>query len=86
MATKKQKRGEGRLVAKPGIGAPKKEHVSCNKRDGAKGTEEGGRTPKKQLSKCPHQRIRSTCKVCGGASICPSICPHQRIRSTCKEC
>ena len=31
---------------------------------------------------CPHQRQRSKCKECGGASICP----HQRRRSTCKEC
>jgi hypothetical protein len=49
---------------------------------------------------CPHQRQRSRCKECGGASICPhqrlrsqckecggaGICPHQRRRSTCKEC
>ena len=49
---------------------------------------------------CPHQRQRSRCKECGGASICQhqrrrsrckecggaSICQHQRQRSTCKEC
>ena len=28
------------------------------------------------------QRIRSQCKECGGASICP----HKRQRSRCKEC
>ena len=31
---------------------------------------------------CQHQRQRSKCKECGGASICP----HQRRRSKCKEC
>ena len=31
---------------------------------------------------CPHQRRRSQCKECGGASICQ----HQRQRSRCKEC
>ena len=49
---------------------------------------------------CQHQRQRSKCKECGGASICQhqrqrslckecggaSICQHQRIRSKCKEC
>ena len=49
---------------------------------------------------CPHQRQRSDCKECGGASICQhqrkrntckecggaSICQHQRRRSECKEC
>ena len=34
------------------------------------------------LSLCPHQRRRSACKECGGASICQ----HQRERSKCKEC
>ena len=37
---------------------------------------------KKPRSLCPHQRQRSQCKECGGASICP----HQRQRSRCKEC
>ena len=60
----------------------------------------GGAEHKKPLSLCPHQRERSLCKECGGASICPhqckrstckecgraSICPHQRQRSRCKEC
>ena len=31
---------------------------------------------------CQHNRIRSQCKECGGASICE----HNRIRSQCKEC
>ena len=34
------------------------------------------------MSLCPHQRRRSACKECGGASICL----HQRIKSRCKEC
>ena len=34
------------------------------------------------MSICQHQRQRSQCKECGGASICQ----HQRIRSRCKEC
>jgi hypothetical protein len=37
---------------------------------------------KKPRSVCPHQRQRSKCKECGGASICQ----HQRIRSRYKEC
>ena len=57
-----------------------------------------GKTPRAGL--CPHQRRRSECKECSGASICQhqrirsqckecggaSICPHQRRRSRCKEC
>src|SRR5690606_16035824 len=49
---------------------------------------------------CEHDRQRSKCKECGGASICEhdrirnqckecgggSICEHNRIRSYCKEC
>ena len=56
--------------------------------------------PKYVHPKCLHGRQRSTCKECGGASICEhnrrrtyckecsggSICEHDRIRSTCKEC
>ena len=99
-AAKRQKRGEGGLVAKPGNGVPKKEQASRNKRDRVKDNEEGGGAPKKQRSKCPHQRQRSKCKECGGSSICPhqrqrsrckecggsSLCPHQRQKSRCKEC
>jgi hypothetical protein len=50
--------------------------------------------------KCPHNRQRSVCKDCGGASICEhnrqrstckdcggaSICEHNRVRSRCKDC
>ena len=32
--------------------------------------------------KCEHNRERSKCKECGGASICE----HQREKSQCKEC
>jgi len=42
----------------------------------------GGAAHKKPRSVCPHQRQRSRCKECGGASLCQ----HQRIRSQCKEC
>lgn len=52
------------------------------------------------IKKCEHQRRRSECKECGGASICEhnrqrsqckdcggaSICEHQRFRSSCKDC
>ena len=31
---------------------------------------------------CPHGRIRSYCKECGGSQICE----HDRIRRQCKEC
>ena len=51
-------------------------------------------------NKCEHNRIRSQCKDCGGASFCEhgkrktqciecggsQICEHNRIRSTCKDC
>ena len=54
----------------------------------------------KEKNKCIHNRVRSTCKDCGGASICEhkrqrstckecggsSICEHNRQRSTCKDC
>jgi len=50
--------------------------------------------------RCPHGRIRSQCKDCGGSSICEhnrhrpkckecggsEICEHNRQRSDCKEC
>ena len=42
----------------------------------------GGAAHKKGRSRCPHDRIRSRCKECGGSGICP----HQRRRSTCQEC
>jgi hypothetical protein len=31
---------------------------------------------------CPHGRQKSTCKECGGSSICE----HKKLRSQCKEC
>lgn len=51
-------------------------------------------------NKCEHDRRRSKCKECGGASICEhnrqrsqckncgggGICDHGRVRSHCKEC
>lgn len=54
----------------------------------------------KKSNKCPHNRQRSKCKECDGASICEhnrrrsrckecggsEICEHGRIRSQCKEC
>ena len=64
------------------------------------GAAEAGAATKKRCILCPHQRIRSQCKECGGVGICPhqrrrskckecggaSICQHQRQRSHCKEC
>jgi hypothetical protein len=45
--------------------------------------EQGGSRGKRgKPSLCPHQRIRSKCKECGGSSICQ----HQRRRSQYKEC
>eukprot|EP00820_Chromera_velia_P027474 Cvel_11029.t1-p1 / transcript=Cvel_11029.t1 / gene=Cvel_11029 / organism=Chromera_velia_CCMP2878 / gene_product=Zinc finger protein 283, putative / transcript_product=Zinc finger protein 283, putative / location=Cvel_scaffold680:33973-36123(-) / protein_length=717 / sequence_SO=supercontig / SO=protein_coding / is_pseudo=false len=49
---------------------------------------------------CPHEKVRSTCKECGGKGICEhgrqrhrckdcggkSICEHGRERCQCKEC
>jgi len=55
----------------------------------------------KNENKCEeHNRIRSQCRECGGASICihnkqrsqcrecggSEICEHNRVRSQCKEC
>jgi hypothetical protein len=54
----------------------------------------------RQRNKCEHNRIKSTCKECGGSQICEhnrrkstckecgggSICEHKREKSTCKEC
>ena len=37
---------------------------------------------KKKRKLCPHNRQRSQCKECRGASICE----HNRRKSTCKEC
>ena len=57
--------------------------------------------PKKRgASLCPHNRVKSRCKDCGGGSICPhnrrksqckdcggsSICPHDRRKSQCQLC
>lgn len=50
--------------------------------------------------RCPHNRIKSYCKECGGSSICShnrqksqckecggsQICSHNRVKSACKEC
>ena len=55
---------------------------------------------RKRVKKCPHGRIKSHCKECGGSGICPhgrrkstckecggsNICSHGRKKSTCKEC
>jgi len=68
--------------------------------EGVGGAGGGGGAVKKGGGKCPHNRQRSKCKECGGASICEhnrqrsrckdcggsSICEHNRERSTCKEC
>ena len=54
----------------------------------------------KVCSGCPHGRLRTRCKECGGGSICEhgrqrfdckecggkGICEHGRRRSDCKEC
>jgi len=58
-----------------------------------------GWKPKKR-GYCIHDRQKSKCKDCGGASVCvhgrrkrqckecggAGICPHGRQRSQCKEC
>ena len=36
----------------------------------------------REKNKCEHNRIKSSCKDCGGSSICE----HNRRKSTCKEC
>ena len=52
--------------------------------DGDKGGGSGGgkRARVGKLGQCEHNRRRSQCKECGGASICQ----HARRRSKCKEC
>jgi hypothetical protein len=54
----------------------------------------------REKNKCEHDKIRSRCKDCGGASICEhgkrrsqckdcggsSICEHGKRRSLCKDC
>ena len=56
--------------------------------------------PKYVPPKCPHNRRRSECTLCGGGSVCEhgrrryhckqcggsQICEHNRRRSNCKEC
>lgn len=32
--------------------------------------------------KCPHGRVKSNCRECGGSSICP----HDRIKYQCRDC
>jgi len=44
----------------------------------------GGAAQKKLRSVCPHQRQRSKCKECGGASICTAaVAPSPLIRCSC---
>jgi len=38
--------------------------------------------PKLTPRKCSHNRRKSKCKECRGASICE----HRRVKSRCKEC
>jgi hypothetical protein len=56
--------------------------------------------PKYKPQRCPHDKIKSQCKECGGRSICihkrykptciecggKSICEHKRQKSVCKDC
>ena len=51
-------------------------------------------------NKCPHNKIKSTCRECGGSVFCEhnkqkstcrecggsSICPHNKFKSSCREC
>jgi len=36
----------------------------------------------KSCTRCPHDRLKRTCKDCGG----PAICIHKKRKSTCREC
>ena len=97
---RKKMSGEAGAAAKR---QPEEEGGAARKRQrggGGVAAEPGNGAPKKQRSKCPHQRERNKCKECGGAGICQhqrqrhrckecggsSICPHQRIWSQCIEC
>ena len=54
----------------------------------------------REKNKCPHDKIKSTCRECKGSGFCNhdkiksrcreckggSICPHDKIKSTCREC
>ncbi len=67
---------------------------------GGEGAGGGAVKNKRAIAKCPHNRRRSQCKQCGGASICEhnrqrsrckqcggaSICEHNRERHQCKQC
>jgi hypothetical protein len=97
-----QGKGKGQAVEKrrhplpEGVGTAGK----VQRGEGVGGAGAGGGAVKKRGAKCPHNRQRSRCKDCGGASICEhnrrrsgckqcggaSICEHNRIRSLCKEC
>ena len=74
-AASEDERAENSELAKAGDGASRR-----RRREEADTA--GGAARKKPRSVCPHQRQRSQCKECGGASICQ----HQRQRSKCKEC
>jgi hypothetical protein len=50
--------------------------------DGVGSSRASGEDSKRKREKCPHNRNKSECKACGGASICE----HNRIRSQCKQC
>ncbi len=68
--------------------APKHWKRRANTQPGA-----GGGAVKKEGAKCPHKRIRSLCKRCGGSRICKPAqamrggghLEHNRQRSTCKQ-
>jgi hypothetical protein len=50
--------------------------------EGAGGSSGSGKAAPRKRAKRPHNRQRSQCKHCGGASICE----HIRLKSQCKHC
>ena len=85
--TERGARGEeekGEAGGEPSVAAAATMAVGAagKRRRCGKAAGEGGAAPKKARSRCPHDRERSKCKECGGASLCQ----HQRRRTQCKEC
>jgi hypothetical protein len=97
-----QGKGKGEAVEKRKRALPEGAGTAgkAQRGEGVGGAGAGGGAVKKGPAKCPHNRQKSRCKECGGASICEhnrqrsqckecggaSICEHNRRRSRCKEC
>ena len=75
-ATKQQAVQKRKRPSAEGGGTAEDQHGG-----GVGGVGGGGGDVKKGRAKCPHNRRRSECKQCDGASICE----HNRQKSRCKD-